>query len=142
MTIAIGSDHAGLELKKHLGAYLTKKGYTLADKGTFSNDSVDYPDFAHQVAASVLSGEAAFGLLVCGSGIGVSIAANRHNGIRAALVTNTELAALSREHNNANVLCLGGRFTAAHHAEMIVDTFLNTNFEGGKHQLRIEKIEL
>lgn len=142
MTIAIGSDHAGLELKNHLGAYLKSKGHSVADKGAFSNESVDYPDFAHQVAESVLQGESTFGLLVCGSGIGVSITANRHKGIRAALVNNTELAALSREHNNANILCLGGRFTAAHHAEMIVDTFLETDFEGGKHQRRIEKIEL
>jgi len=141
MRIAIGSDHAGLDLKNQIADHLKIQGFEVIDHGTFSNESVDYPDYAHAVSKAVVSKNAHFGILVCGSGIGVSIAANRHSGVRAALVTNTELSALSRQHNNANILCLGGRFTANHHAKMIVDTFLQTEFDGGKHQIRIEKIE-
>jgi len=142
MTIAIGADHAGLDLKNHLVDYLKSKQVQVVDKGTFSTDSVDYPDFAYKVAEAIQQEEADFGILVCGSGIGVNIAANRHKGIRAALVTHAELAKLSREHNNANVLCLGGRFTAKHHAELIVDAFLAAEFEGGKHQRRIDKLDI
>lgn len=141
MTIAIGSDHAGLELKDHLVAYLKAKQLLVTDVGTYSAESVDYPDSAHEVSKAVTTAQATFGILICGSGIGVSIAANKHQGVRAALVTHVELAKLSREHNNANVLCLGGRFTAKHHAELIVDAFLSADFEGGKHQRRIDKIE-
>jgi ribose 5-phosphate isomerase B len=140
ISIAIGADHAAFELKTHLIQFLDKEGYTVIDVGCYSTDSVDYPDFAHALANKIEQKEAEFGVLLCGSGIGISIAANRHKHIRAALVWNETLAALARQHNNANVICLGARFTAATYAEILIKTFLNTTFEGGKHQKRIEKI--
>lgn len=138
--IVIGADHAAFELKTHLIQFLDKEGYNVIDVGCYSTDSVDYPDFAHALANKIQQKEAEFGILLCGSGIGISIAANRHEHIRAALVWNETLAALARQHNNANVICLGARFTAPTYAEILVKTFLNTAFEGGKHQKRIEKI--
>lgn len=142
MKIALGADHGGYELKEVVKIHLQKKGFTVLDKGTFSCDSVDYPDFAKKVAESVLEKESDYGIVICGTGIGISIAANRFKGIRAALCNNTTMAKLTREHNNANVLALGARMTGDVLALDIVDTFLSTGFEGGRHQTRIEKIEI
>ncbi len=140
ITLAIGSDHAGFELKEHLKGWLQNAGYTFSDFGTFSADSADYPDFAHPVASAVEKKEYELGLLVCGSGNGVAITANKHAGIRAALCWNEELAALSREHNDANILCLPSRFIEVELAEKILDRFLHSNFEGGRHARRVGKI--
>ena len=141
MIISAGADHGGFELKDKLVALLRKEGYEVIDNGTNSPDSVDYPDFAQAVAHDILEKRADFGLLVCGSGIGISIAANRFKGIRAALVTNPDYARLSRQHNNANIIALGGRFTSYEDAEKWLKIFLSTPFEGGRHERRIEKID-
>ncbi len=138
--IAIGADHAGLECKEAIKKYLTQKGYEIIDKGTFSESSVDYPDFAHPVAFAVENNEVDRGILVCGSGQGVCITANKHQGIRAALAWEPEIAKLSREHNNVNVLCLPARFINIDTAYQCVDLFLNTDFEGGRHANRVGKI--
>lgn len=140
LPVALGADHAGFELKELLKTYLADLGWTIADKGTYSLDSVDYPDFAHPVAAAVAAGEAAFGLLVCGSGEGVCITANKYQAIRAALCWNMEVASLSRQHNNANVLCLPARFVSAAEAKEMLEAFVNTAFEGGRHENRVNKI--
>ena len=140
MTIAIGSDHAGFELKQLLKQWLEDQGHAVTDFGTHSLDSVDYPDFAHPVATAVESGSASFGLLVCGSGNGVCMTANKHAGIRAALCWTPELAALSRQHNNANILCLPARFISAETALTMAGVFINTAFEGGRHEGRVGKI--
>ncbi len=140
LLIAIGADHAGFEYKEQLKEFLRKKHLTPDDKGTHSLDSVDYPDFAHPVAEMVERGEAAFGLLVCGSGNGVCMTANKHAGIRAALCWTVELAKLARQHNNANVLCIPARFVPYELAQEMADAFLNTAFEGGRHERRVEKI--
>jgi len=139
MKIAIGSDHAGFEYKEQLAAYLKGK-FEIKDFGTHSPDSVDYPDFAHPVASSVETSEFAFGILVCGSANGVAITANKHQGIRAAICWNAELAALARQHNNANIVCIPARFISMEEAKSIVDTFLNTAFEGGRHATRVNKM--
>jgi ribose 5-phosphate isomerase B len=139
--IAIGADHAALELKSTLKTHLEGLGHKVHDFGTHIDDSVDYPDFAHPVCIGVEGGDFDYGILLCGSGIGMSMAANKHKGIRAALIHNTELAALTREHNDANVLCIGARFTAPYHAIMILDTFLTTDFAGGNHARRIGKLD-
>jgi ribose 5-phosphate isomerase B len=141
MIISAGADHGGFELKDKLVAMLRKEGYEVIDNGTNSPDSVDYPDFAQAVARDILEKRAETGLLVCGSGIGISIAANRFKGIRAALVTNEDYARLSRQHNNANIIALGGRFTSYEDAEKWLKIFLSTPFEGGRHERRIEKID-
>ena len=139
MKISIGSDHAGFELKqKIIDRY---SSFKFNDCGTFSNKSVDYPDFGHKVANSVLEGNADYGIVICGSGIGISIAANRNKGIRAALCTSTEHAKLSRLHNDANVLALGSRLTDEKDIYTIIDIFLATSFEGGRHSDRIKKID-
>lgn len=138
--IAIGADHAGFEYKNKISAYLADAGYEILDFGTYSANSVDYPDFAHPVATSVESGEAERGILVCGSGQGVCITANKHQGIRAALVWEPEIAKLSREHNNVNILCLPARFISENVAFDCVNIFLNTEFEGGRHGDRVGKI--
>ena len=140
LPIAIGADHAGFEYKELLKKQLTDAGWQVSDKGTYSLDSVDYPDFAHPVAVMVETGEATAGILVCGSGNGVCMTANKHNGIRAALCWTEELASLARQHNNANVLCVPARFVPITTAEKMVDTFLATAFEGGRHEKRVEKI--
>lgn len=140
LPIAIGADHAGFEYKEAIKHMLEKDGWKVADKGTYSLDSVDYPDFAHPVATMVENGTAAAGILVCGSGNGVCITANKHEGVRAALCWNEELAALSRQHNNANVLCVPARFVAQDLADNMVHTFIGTAFEGGRHERRVEKI--
>lgn len=138
--IAIGADHAGFEYKEMLKEYLTKKGYEIIDKGTFSSSSVDYPDFAHPVAFAVENNEVDRGILVCGSGQGVCITANKHQGIRAALAWTPEIAKLAREHNNVNILCLPERFISAELAIESVELFLKTEFEGGRHAGRVGKI--
>lgn len=142
MTIAIGSDHAGFSLKEEVKSRLTEKGYTVTDFGTHSADSVDYPDFAHPVAEAVERNKAEKGILICGSGNGVCITANKHAGVRAALCWNEELAALARQHNDANVLCIPSRFITSETAYAMVNTFISTSFEGGRHQKRVEKISL
>lgn len=136
--IAIGADHAGFEYKEVLKDFL--KDYDLKDFGTYSLDSVDYPDFAHPVAAAVESGEFTYGILLCGSANGVAITANKHEGIRAGLCWENEVASLVRKHNNANVLCIPARFVSEALAKEITTTFLNTEFEAGRHQNRIDKI--
>ncbi|MBK7390051.1 MAG: putative ribose-5-phosphate isomerase B [Bacteroidetes bacterium ADurb.Bin397] len=141
-SIAIGSDHAGFECKESIKTALktANEGFALVDVGTHSADSVDYPDFAHQVATQVESGEVEMGVVICGSGNGVCITANKHKGIRAALCWSVEIAALARQHNDANVLCIPARFVSHETALQMVETFMNTAFEGGRHQKRIEKI--
>ena len=140
--IVISSDHGGFELKDKLVQYLEAKPVDLLDLGVHTAESVDYPDRAHAVAEAVLSKQADFGIVICGTGIGVSMAANRHRGIRAALCTDPYMARMSRAHNDANVLCLGGRIISPSLAEEIVDAFLSGAFDGGRHARRIEKIEI
>ena len=141
--LAIGSDHAGFEYKAKLVNYLRdEKGIALRDFGTYSADSVDYPDFAHPVANAVESKEYAFGILLCGSANGVAIAANKHEHIRAAICWENELASLARMHNNANILCIPSRFVTLELAMKMVDTFIATAFEGGRHALRVDKIAI
>jgi ribose 5-phosphate isomerase B len=140
MKIAIGSDHAGFEHKEVLKEWLTNNGYEVSDFGTHSLDSVDYPDFAHPVAEAVEKQDALLGVLLCGSGNGVAITANKHQGIRAALCWTEEIAALARQHNNANVVCIPARFVTNQQAEEILKIFLHTEFEGGRHSRRVEKI--
>jgi ribose 5-phosphate isomerase B len=138
--IALGSDHAGFDYKEALKKWLEKNGYTVTDFGAHSTESADYPDFAHPVASSVEERKADLGVLVCGSANGVAITANKHQGIRAAICWTEELAALSRQHNNANVVCIPARFIGYDLAEAIVNKFLNTEFEGGRHAKRVSKI--
>jgi ribose 5-phosphate isomerase B len=140
MKIALGADHAGFELKEKIKQYLLEKGITIDDRGTYSPQSVDYPDFAFRVAEEVAAGKADSGILVCGSGIGMSIAANKVHGVRAAHVTSEMEAQLSREHNDANVLAVGGRVLDEATARRIVDRWLSTDFARGRHQQRVEKI--
>jgi len=139
-TIAIGCDHAGFDYKEAIKEMLSDKGFQVMDKGTFDTSSMDYPDVAHPVAEAVENGIAALGVLICGSGNGVCMTANKHAGIRAALCWNNELAALARQHNNANILCLPARFIALDSAKEMTETFMNTEFEGGRHQNRVNKI--
>ncbi len=138
--IAIGADHAGFELKGHLRKWLEKKGYPLKDFGTYTSESADYADFAHPVASAVENKEFDLGLLVCGSANGVAMTANKHQGIRAAICWTEELSALARSHNDANVLCLPARFISEALAEKILDKFLHTTFEGGRHERRVNKM--
>ncbi len=139
MNIAIGSDHGGFELKQFLVEMLSAAGHEVHDLGCHSTASVDYPDFADKVCDQVLSGEAGYGILICGTAIGMSIAANRYGGIRAAVCHDEYTARMSREHNNANILCLGERVLGKGVAAAIVDVWLNTGFAGGRHQQRIAK---
>ncbi len=140
MKIAIGADHGAFELKEILKEYLTEKGYEMIDCGTYDLNSVDYPDIAEKTAKEVVDGTCEKGILLCGTGIGISIAANKINGIRAALCTNEYCAKMSRNHNNANILCMGARVTGVELAKSILDTFLKEEFEGGRHQVRVDKI--
>lgn len=142
LPIAIGCDHAGYEYKEIVKQMLADMGRQVSDKGTYSAESTDYPDFAHPVAEMVAGGQASFGILICGSGNGVCITANKHAGIRAALCWNEELAALARQHNNANVICLPSRFVSIDDAKKMVDVFMTTPFEGGRHERRVEKISI
>lgn len=140
MKIALGADHAGFELKQKVRTMLERQGHDVTDEGTVSTESVDYPDFARKVAHDVAEGRAEFGVLVCGSGIGMAITANKVAGVRAANVCNSVEAQLSREHNNANVVAIGARFMDEKRAEEIISTFLKTGFAGGRHERRVEKI--
>jgi ribose 5-phosphate isomerase B len=138
--IAIGADHAGYELKEKIKEFLKSLGADFKDYGTSSTESTDYPDYAHAVAQAVSKGEADKGILVCGTGIGMAITANKHQGIRAANVESQEAARLSREHNDANIIALGARLTPTEKAKEIIKVFLTTKFEGGRHQRRVDKI--
>jgi ribose 5-phosphate isomerase B len=140
LPVAIGSDHAGFEYKEAVKKWLQEKGYSVKDFGTHSLSSVDYPDFAHPVASSVENGETAFGVLFCGSANGVAITANKHQHIRAGLCWENDVARLVRQHNNANIICIPARFVALALAQEMIETFVHTAFEGGRHALRIEKI--
>jgi ribose 5-phosphate isomerase B len=140
LPVAIGSDHAGFEYKEEIISYLEGKGLKVKDVGAFSKESADYPDFAHPVATLVEREQAAFGILVCGSGNGVAITANKHQGIRAAICWGEELARLARSHNNANVLCVPARFVDDNVTKQMVDVFIDTPFEGGRHESRVRKI--
>ncbi len=139
--IAIGSDHAGFELKKELIEYFKNTVIEIIDKGCYSLERVDYPDFGHAVANAVLSSEVNFGILMCGSGNGINMSANKHKGIRAALCWNEEIAKLARLHNDANILVLPARYINLEEAKKCVAIFLTEKFEGGRHQQRIEKID-
>ena len=138
--IAIWADHAGFELKEHLKKWLERNGYPLKDFGTFNVESADYPDFAHPVADAVEKKEFDLGLLLCGSANGVAITANKHQGVRAALCWIEEVAALARQHNDANIVCIPARFVSHELAEKILDRFLHSSFEGGRHERRVSKI--
>ncbi|MHB8059155.1 MAG: ribose 5-phosphate isomerase B [Desulfuromonadaceae bacterium] len=138
--IIIGSDHGGLALKTALDSYLKRRGYEVADAGTNGDASVDYPDFGQKVAETVIAGEAELGILICGTGIGMSITANKIPGIRAALVTDVFMARMAKEHNNANILVLGGRVLDEQKACDLVGAWLDATFEGGRHQGRLDKI--
>jgi ribose 5-phosphate isomerase B len=140
MNIAIGSDHAGFAYKEAIKLHLEKAGHLVTDCGTFTEASCDYPDYAHALATSVEKGETEKGVLICGSANGVCITANKHAGIRAALCWEKEIASLARAHNDANVVCLPARFISLESAMEITDIFMSTAFEGGRHQVRVEKI--
>lgn len=140
MKIAIGSDHGGYELKEFIKEYLNTKGHEVTDVGAYDEKSVDYPDYAEKCAAIVKANDAEFGILFCGTGIGISIAANKIDGIRAALCHDSYTAKMAKQHNNANILVLGGRVLGKSLAVDIVDTFIASHFEGGRHQGRLDKI--
>lgn len=138
--LAIGSDHGGFELKNHVMKHLGELGIEYKDYGCYDENSVDYPDIAKAVGEAVASGECERGILICGTGIGISIAANKIKGIRAALCSDVYSAKMTKEHNNANIICMGGRVIGRELAFMIVDTWLSAEFQGGRHQARIDKI--
>lgn len=140
LKIAIACDHAGYEYKEYLKAELSSMGYQLTDFGTHSKNSVDYPDFIHPLAENIEAGDCTLGIIICGSGNGVNMVANKHAGIRSAMAWNTEIAALARQHNDANVLALSARFIAKEYAFEICLSFLKAEFEGGRHQNRVNKI--
>ena len=140
MTISIGNDHAGTTYKNEIISFLESKQIKVINHGTNTNDSVDYPDFVHPVANDVENDKVDFGIIICGSGNGASMTANKHQKVRAALCWNKEIVALAREHNNANVLSLPARFISIPQALAMVETYLSTTFEGGRHQGRIDKI--
>ena len=140
MTVGIATDHHGVVVKKELISYLEQREYQVINYGSDSEDPVDYPLYAFSVGEAIQKGEIDFGILICGSGIGMSIAANRHRAIRAALCFDPYMAAVARKHNNANVLCLGERVIGAGVAEAVVEVFLNETFEGGRHAIRVEKL--
>jgi ribose 5-phosphate isomerase B len=141
-TLALGCDQGGFELKEYIKIKIAESGYSVRDFGTYSPDSVDYPDIAHPVASAVNNGQYPMAILICGSGNGVCMTANKYTGIRAALCWKTELATLARLHNDANVLCIPGRFISEYEALSTVMAFLTTEFEGGRHKTRVEKIPL
>lgn len=140
MKISIGNDHAGPDYKKAIVAFLTSEGHEIINHGTDSENSVDYPDFGHSVASDVESGKVDLGILICGSGNGIAMTANKHQGIRAALCWTKEISALARQHNNANIVSIPARFTSIPQAVEIVSTFISTDFEGGRHATRVDKI--
>lgn len=138
--IPIGCDHAGFSLKEEIKTYLIEKGFEVKDYGCYSEESIDYPDFGHAVANDVESNENRLGILICGSGNGISMTANKHQGIRCALSWEVEIAKLAREHNNANILSMPARFISSETAKEMVDVFFTTEFEGGRHERRVNKI--
>ena len=140
--IGVASDHAGYKIKEKVKSYLISRDYEVKDFGCFSDESVDYPDFAHPLAYAVETGSVETGISVCGSGNGINMTANKHYGIRSALCWNEEISRLARQHNDANICALPGRFISESEAELIVRVFLETSFEGGRHKRRIEKIPL
>lgn len=140
MKIAIGNDHAGPDYKHAIVAYLKEEGHEISNFGTDTTDSVDYPDFGHQVATAVDKGTADLGIIICGSGNGIAMSANKHQNVRAALCWMKEIAVLAREHNNANVISIPARYTSQNQALEMVKAFLSTDFEGGRHQRRVDKI--
>ena len=140
MKIAIGNDHAGPDYKKAIVQYLESKGHEITNYGTDTFDSVDYPDFGHKVAVAVSEGKVDFGIIICGSGNGIAMSANKHAKVRAALCWMKEIAALARQHNDANIISIPARYTSIQQAIDMVDTFLNTEFEGGRHATRVGKI--
>lgn len=142
MKISIAADHGGLQLKNALAEYLTNNGHEVVDFGTYTSDSCDYPDFAHKAAAAVADGSCERGIVVCTTGIGVSMVANKHKGVRCALCTNDDQAKFTRLHNDANMIAFGARYTTEYMAKQMLDVFLATEFEGGRHQKRVDKIEL
>ncbi|MBN9350949.1 MAG: ribose 5-phosphate isomerase B [Chitinophagaceae bacterium] len=142
LPVAIGSDHAGFQFKEFLKSFLESENIPFKDLGTHSPDSVDYPDFAHPVSDAVENGAASFGILICGSGNGVAMSANKHAGIRAALCWQEEIAKLARKHNDANVICLPARFISMDEGKELVRAFMLTEFEGGRHERRVNKIPL
>lgn len=141
MKLAIGADHAGYAMKSHIISVLTQQGHEVIDMGTNSIESVDYPDFAHSVARSVIDGNVSLGIIMCGSGNGINMTANKHRGIRSALCWTEEIAKLARAHNDANVCALPARYLSMQEGEKIVEAFLNGSFEGGRHERRVNKIE-
>jgi len=140
MKLSIGNDHAGTAYKNAIVNYLTSKSFEVINHGTDADDSVDYPDFVHPVAEDVENQMAALGIIICGSGNGANMTANKHQGVRSALCWNSELVALARQHNNANVLSIPARFVSIEEALVFVEVFLDTPFEGGRHERRVEKI--
>ena len=140
MNISIGNDHAGPDYKKAIVQYLESKGHRVTNYGTDTFDSVDYPDFGHKVAIDVNDKKADFGILICGSGNGIAMSANKHQNVRAALCWMKEIAELARKHNDSNIISIPSRFTSIQQAIEMVDTFLNTEFEGGRHAARVDKI--
>lgn len=142
LKIAIGSDHAGFDLKQDIIDYLKSLKHQVDDKGCYSAERADYPDYGHAVANAVLDKAADLGILMCGSGNGINITANKHKGIRAALCWNAEIAALARQHNDANILVLPARYISVEEAHKCVDAFLTEKFEGGRHQARVDKIDI
>jgi ribose 5-phosphate isomerase B len=142
MKIAIGGDHAGFQYKQEIVKYLTQKGHQVKDFGPNSEASVDYPDFAHPLGQAIEDKQYELGILICGSGNGVNITANKHKEVRAALCWNKEIAALARQHNDANVISLPARFISLDDAKLLVDTFISTPFEGGRHKTRVDKISM
>ena len=141
MKYFIGTDHAGFEVKPFVIEFLKNRGIEVEDLGTYSSESVDYPDYAHKVAKAVLENPGSKGILICGSGIGMSLAANKHKGIRAALCHDYYTAAMARRHNDANILCFGARIVGLGEIESILEAWLTHEFEGGRHQRRVEKID-
>jgi len=141
-TISIGCDHAGFAYKELLREHLLSQGFEMIDHGTFSADSVDYPDFVHPTAKAIENAESQLGILICGSANGVCMTANKHQGIRAAICWNEEIASLARQHNNANIICLPARFVDEELATKMTEVFINTEFEGGRHQRRVGKIAI
>jgi ribose 5-phosphate isomerase B len=139
--IYIGSDHAGFEAKSHVIDYVSSMGYSVIDKGTYSSESVDYPDFGHAVGKAVVADPGSNGIVICGTGIGISIAANKVKGARAALCTTPFHAEMAKKHNNANILAMGARTTPIDDMETIIDAWFANDFEGGRHQRRVDKID-
>ena len=141
MKIAIGNDHAGVEVKRKIESYLSKKGHVVINKGYDGKENVDYPDFIHPVSLEVKENKAHIGVIICGSGNGAAMTANKHKGIRAAICWSEEIAELARKHNNANIISIPSRFLSEEEIINITETFITTNFEGGRHKRRIEKID-